>query len=87
MKVEESEGSKTNPGSQIRLGVSSWDDKDKSAKYGWLDKNGKISRGGEVPVQVLPQMVSFAIRKGYLEVTKLETELMEAGLVLKREER
>lgn len=56
-------------GSEIRLGIASWDDGDESedsAKYTWFDKNNHAARGGEVPVEALPQMLDFAIRKGYI---------------------
>lgn len=71
MKVVHSCGSKTNPNCEIRLGVASWDDGDetaKSAKFTWFDKNGKAARGGEVPVEALPEMLNMAIKKGYVEL-------------------
>ena len=49
-----------------------WDDgsgKRKSVKYAWKDANGKVARGGEIPVESLPQMLEFAIRKGYLALS------------------
>jgi hypothetical protein len=59
---------------EIRLGVASWDDgtkTKKSVKYTWFDKNDKAARGGEVPVEALPQMLEFAIRCGYLGLAYL----------------
>ena len=69
MNVEYSETAKNNPKCEIRLGVASWDDgsnKRKSVKYAWKDANGKTARGGEIPIEALPQMLDFAIKKGYL---------------------
>lgn len=66
MKVEHSEIAKVNSDCEIRLGSSSWDDNAKSVKYTWFDKNGKAVRGGEFPVEALPQALDFAIRKGYI---------------------
>jgi hypothetical protein len=60
---------------ELLLGSSSWDNNDRAIKYGWPDKRGRIARGGEVPVGTLPQMVTFAVRNGYL--SRSET----AGLV------
>lgn len=57
---------------EIRLGVASWDDgtgNARSVKYTWFDKNGKAARGGEFPVEALPQALDFAIRKGYLRLS------------------
>jgi hypothetical protein len=53
------------------LGTASWDDGSgtaKSVKFTWFDKNGKAARGGEMPVEALPQALDFAIRKGYLSL-------------------
>jgi hypothetical protein len=68
MKVECSEKADDSD-TNICLGIASWDDGDKtefSVKYAWKDKNGKVARGGEFPVEVLPQALEFAIRKEYL---------------------
>ena len=57
---------------EIRLGVASWDDGSGTAmsvKYTWFDKNGKAARGGEMPVEALPQALEFAIRQGYLRLS------------------
>lgn len=62
----------TNPACELLLGVSSWDPdnpESKSIKFAWQDKNGRTARGGEVPVEVVPQMLEFAIREGYLTLT------------------
>jgi hypothetical protein len=72
MQAAFSEPSKFNPENEIRLGVASWDDGSKTAKsvkYTWFDKNGKVARGGEFPVEALPQALDFAIRKGYVHLS------------------
>jgi hypothetical protein len=69
MQVAHAEPAKNNPNCEIRLGVASWDDGSntaKSVKYTWFAKNGKAARGGEFPVEALPQALEFAIRNGYL---------------------
>jgi hypothetical protein len=53
-------------GDEFLMGQSSWSEEDTSIKYGWLDKNGHVARGGEVPIWALPQAVVFAAREGYL---------------------
>jgi hypothetical protein len=63
---ERVKGSKTD---ELRLGVASWDNGDgkaKSIKYTWFDKLDRAARGGEIPVDALPQMIAFAKREGYL---------------------
>jgi len=64
---ERVKGSKTD---ELRLGVASWDEgtgENKSIKYTWFNKkDGKASRGGEVPVVALRQMLEFAERHGYI---------------------
>lgn len=65
------EPAKIDPNCEIRLGIASWDDGSGtsfSIKYTWFDKNGKATRGGEFPVKALPQMLDFAIRKGYVSL-------------------
>lgn len=61
---------KSKDGDELRLGIASWDKgdgKSKSIKYTWFNKkDGKASRGGELPVEALPQMLAFAKRHGYL---------------------
>jgi len=71
MKVEHKEPAKIDSNCEIRLGVASWDDgscSSKSVKYTWFDKNGKAARGGEFPVEALPQAIDFATRKGYVSL-------------------
>ena len=71
MQVAHSEPSTFDSDCEIRLGVASWDDGSntaKSVKYTWFDKNGKAARGGEFPVEALPQALAFAIRKGYVDL-------------------
>lgn len=53
---------------ELRLGWASWD-KDRtsvSVKYTWFDKLGRACRGGEVPIEALPQMLAMAIQSGHL---------------------
>jgi hypothetical protein len=73
---EKVEGAKSDV---LLLGKSSWDPEDLSLKYGWPDKNGKISRGGEMPISALPQAVFFAARNDYL--TRAEIVRTIKGLV------
>ncbi len=68
MKPEKSEQCRVHPDDEIRIGRSSWYDGDVSVKYTWFDKRGQPSRGGEVPVAALPQMLEFAIRERYLTI-------------------
>lgn len=72
MQVAFSEPAENDPNCEIRLGVASWDDgnsKSMSIKYTWFSKDGKAARGGEFPVEALPQALDFAIRKGYVRLT------------------
>jgi hypothetical protein len=72
MKPAHSEPSKHNPNCEHRLGVASWDNgsnTETSFKFTWFDKNGKAARGGEIPVEALPQALDFAIRKGYVSLS------------------
>lgn len=72
MRPAFSEPAQNDPACEIRLGVASWDDGSgisQSVKYTWFDKNGKAARGGEFPVEALPQALDFAIRKGYVSLS------------------
>lgn len=72
MLVAHAEPAKNDETCEIRLGIASWDDghhTERSVKYTWFDKNGKAARGGEFPVDALPQALEFAIRKGYVSLT------------------
>lgn len=58
---------------ELRLGIASWDDgtgTSKSIKYTWFDSLGRAARGGEMPVEALPQALEFAIRQGYIKPKK-----------------
>ena len=72
MKVAYSETANIDPDCEIRIGVASWNKKGqntaKSVKFTWFQENGKANRGGEIPVEALPQMLTFAIRKRYLSL-------------------
>ena len=71
MQVAHSEPYKGKPECEIRLGVASWDDgrnTAKSVKFTWFRADGRAARGGEIPVEALPQALTFAISKGYLSL-------------------
>lgn len=75
MQVAYSEPARGHDGCEIRLGVASWDDgsnTENSVKFTWFDKNGRAARGGEFPVDALPQALTFAIQKGYLGLEPVE---------------
>lgn len=75
MRPAHSEPARNDPNCEIRLGSASWDDTCKSVKYTWFNqKDKKAARGGEVPVEALPQMLEFAIRKGYLRLRNDESD-------------
>lgn len=72
MRSAFSEPARGHPDCEIRLGIASWDDGNgtaRSVKFAWFDKNGKTARGGEFPVDALPQALEFAIRNGYLRLS------------------
>lgn len=76
MRPAFSEPARDDPRCEIRLGIASWDDGTgtaRSIKYAWFDKNGKVARGGEFPVEALPQALEFAIRNGYLRLSFAQT--------------
>lgn len=79
MKVERQEPVKGVPTDELLLGRSSWNQNETSLKYGWPDKNGKRTRGGEIPVSAVPQAVLFAAREGYL--TRKQVAAIAKGLV------
>jgi hypothetical protein len=70
MKMEHEEPVAEDPNATLRLGIASWDKGDgtmKSVKYAWRDKNGRVCRGGEVPIESLEQMMDFAKKHGYID--------------------
>ena len=76
MRPAFSEPARYDSNCEIRLGIASWDDGTgtaRSVKYAWFDKNGKVARGGEFPVEALPQALEFAIRNGYLRLSFTQT--------------
>ena len=79
MKVERQEPVKGVPTDELLLGRSSWNQEETSLKYAWPDKNGKRTRGGEIPVSAVPQAVLFAAREGYL--TRKQVARIAKGLV------
>jgi len=71
VKVKHKEECRTHSPDVILYGEASWGGGKKSVKYGWYDVRGRISRGGEVPIEALPQMLEVAIREGGLKVAPL----------------
>lgn len=72
MVVLHKERCSSNSDAEIRDGYASWDGGKKthvSIKFTWFDKRGRACRGGEVPVEALPQMVAVAIKQGYLKTS------------------
>jgi hypothetical protein len=65
MDVEFSEPSRHHDRCELRLGGASWNAEDRSAKFAWRTRTGAWARGGELPVSALPELLEFAIRKGY----------------------
>jgi hypothetical protein len=68
MTPAHSEPCRKHPTCEIRVGPASWDQTKTSVKFMWFDKNKKAARGGEVPIDALPQMMEMAIRTGYLKL-------------------
>ena len=48
-------------GCEVIIGKSSWDPNELSLKYAAQDKNGHITRQGEIPLRALPQMMQVVI--------------------------
>ena len=73
MRWMHKELARNNVNNELRLGIATWDDgsgTSKSIKYTWFDKRGRAARGGEMPVEALPQALEFAIREGYIKPRK-----------------
>jgi hypothetical protein len=68
MDVRHSEKALNDPACELRIGGSSWDESQTSMKYTWFTSNNAPARGGEFPIEVLPQMVTMAIKHGYLQL-------------------
>lgn len=65
MQYEHREQCKTHDPDEIIAGRSSWattNTRPMSVKYAWRDSRGRVCRGGEIPVEALPQMVEVGIR-------------------------
>ncbi len=65
------------PADELRIGVASWDEIKKGGageqlalKYAWPDKNGRVARGGEIPMSALPQSIEFAVATGAVDVAQ-----------------
>lgn len=63
---------------ELRIGVASWDETRKGGtgeqlalKYAWPDKNGRVSRGGELPISALAQSIEFAVANGALDMAEV----------------
>ena len=72
MQKQYAEKAKCDSACEIRLGIASWDDGSgtaRSVKFTWFDKNGKAARGGEFPVEALPQALDIAIRNGFITLS------------------
>jgi hypothetical protein len=69
VKVKHKEPCRTDSTDVILFGEASWGSGNKSVKYGWYDSRGRICRGGEVPIEALPQMLEVAIREGGLTLS------------------
>jgi hypothetical protein len=67
-----SEPCRTDLDCEIRIKKAAWNEKygtdDISAKFTWFDVNGNATRGGEVPLSALPQMLEAAVKSGYLKL-------------------
>lgn len=71
MVTEVEESARIEPNCMVRIGAASWNTPGKndiSVKYAWRDKNGRVTRGGEIPVEALPQMMELAIKSGHLQL-------------------
>lgn len=66
MNVKIKEPAKIDPNCDIEIGSSSWDSNCISIKYAWKTSDGKTARGGEIPIEALPQMLDLSIKNGYL---------------------
>jgi hypothetical protein len=65
MQVQASEVCRTDPNCELRYGDSSWDASKKSFKFTWFNVKNHAARGGEFPVEALPQLIELAVRCGY----------------------
>src|SRR5437870_3967706 len=50
----------------IYLGWSSWDDKTAAVKFAWPTASGAIARGGEMPLDAVPDVVAISTEHGWL---------------------
>lgn len=61
---------RTNPECEIRIKQAAWDENDLAVKFTWFDRNGNPARGGEFPLDALPQMLEVAVKHGYLKLAQ-----------------
>src|SRR6516225_5029326 len=59
MDVQYTETARNDPNCEIRYGGSSWDARENSIKYTWFTVAGTPARGGEFPIEALPQMIEI----------------------------
>jgi hypothetical protein len=79
MRVTHVEVYRNDPQCEIRAGQSSWGDDDRSIKFAWFDKHGRVCRGGEVPAESVLQMLEVAIKQG--DVTAKEVAQLLAKIL------
>jgi hypothetical protein len=65
----------TSPTCEIRFGDSSWDSNKSSCKYTWFTTNARAARGGEFPVEAIPQIVAEAIKGGFVSLKDILTAI------------
>jgi hypothetical protein len=73
VKHEHIETCRTHKKDVIIYGEASWSKKSDpkySVKYGWYDKLGRITRGGEIPIEAIPQMLEVAVIQGGLKLSE-----------------
>lgn len=61
---------------ELRLGWASWDKNHTniSVKFCWPDSRGRTSRGGEVPVEAVPQMLAMAVQSGHITAEDIDPD-------------
>jgi hypothetical protein len=69
---------------RFQLGIAQWGEDDRSIGYAWWNKNSEHARGTEfeIPKDVFPHLVAFAMKYGYLSwdaVVQAAVELEQKG--------
>ncbi|RDY70850.1 hypothetical protein DXT76_10725, partial [Halobacillus trueperi] len=66
---------------ELRIGWSSWNEKEQSVKWAYPDKRGSTSiRSPEVPLDILVELLVFALDEGILSLEqqhKIKNTLMK----------